>query len=186
MVASVEPVVATAVEPPVIRTIGPLAVTAVESPPVPIVEPSVVAGVKPAVAAVAEPLVAPPVVEISQVVDQRAIRPIALDQRVENELPKRSDVVPRDARGIHEAALATAFGDISRNAATRPTNRASAWSALMTPQAAIVAGLLAIAGAVIVGLGTGLAAKDMIEIPAPLKEEAAAPQGFAGDFTTVE
>jgi hypothetical protein len=109
-------------------------------------------------------------------------------QRGEAEMLRQvGATAPADRRGIHEASLATVFGgETLRNAIARPANRASAWSVLLTPQAAIIAGLLAIAGAVIVGLGTGLAAKDMMEIPAPLKEEAAATPGFAGDFPPMD
>jgi hypothetical protein len=113
---------------------------------------------------------------------------IGLRQRGEAEMLKQVGATARaNRRGIHEASLATVFGgETLRNATARPANRASAWSVLLTPQAAIIAGLLAIAGAVIVGLGTGLAAKDMMEIPAPLKEEAAATPGFAGDFPPMD
>ncbi|QDT53526.1 hypothetical protein Pan44_15480 [Caulifigura coniformis] len=107
------------------------------------------------------------------------------------ELPAGFDTDARamrsdDRRGIHEAAVATAFGveggwagSRPATVAGRPADAGSIWGAFFNAQAVIVAGLLIIAGAVVAGLGTGLTARTLGD--ADVRKEQPAREGSTAD-----
>jgi hypothetical protein len=84
------------------------------------------------------------------------------------------------SRRLHEQAVAAAFGVPAAwnapgpaPAAARVDDNTSLWSAFLSPQAAIVAGLLAITVAIIAGLGSGLRAGTVVDTAPAASDETA-------------
>jgi hypothetical protein len=138
----------------------------------------------------AQAVVLPFAAPTNRIEERLAAGPLESNDRKRAELPDPVAGAERDdRRGIHEAALASAFGADGQRAVSsnaRVVDGTTLWAILFNPQAAIVAALLVIAGAVIVGLGTGLAAKDIVESTTPADEGVEAPAEFAGDFPAVD
>ncbi|HVJ69610.1 MAG TPA: hypothetical protein VM510_16655 [Caulifigura sp.] len=124
----------------------------------------------------------------------RPISTTAIKSLADMPTDRRPDLSSDERRGIHEHAVASAFADggrVSKGAAptsVRPYNDGSIWNALLTPQAAIVAGLVVIASAILAGLGNGLSASSITtnaaatSTPSPAEHSTA----DAGDFDVVQ
>lgn len=125
-----------------------------------------------------------------------AVRPIESAATTEPPAPttaaSRTVLAADDRRGIHENAVAYVFADAGRNtgraapASVRPNNDASIWTALFTPQAAIVAGLMVIASAIIAGFGSGLSAQSIVTGTAAESTPKESTTADAGDFQAVQ
>jgi hypothetical protein len=125
--------------------------------------------------------------QAERVLNPPAASPAAMNESVQEQSGPLDASRNEESRRIHEAALANAFSLDAPTATGRTGEAASPWGMMLfNPQAAVVAGLLVIAGAVIVGLGTGLAAKDLTEVTAPADEDLEAPSEFAGDLPAVD
>ncbi len=121
-----------------------------------------------------------------------AATPLALPEATPPEQPPQTGrplaEPPARSAGILASSVALALRSDDGTQTWHPTvthrrvDSSSLWSALMTPQSAIVAGLLAIAGAMIAGFGSRLAARSE-DFPPAASSQAESSSELAGDFS---
>ncbi|HVJ86379.1 MAG TPA: hypothetical protein VM452_12090 [Caulifigura sp.] len=143
--------------------------------------------------------IAGPAFTADRTADREAHDPRPAPQPVHSPVSKSAEATSAAAgverRGIHEVAVASAFGgDVPHGNARaalstgRPQDRQSIWGVLFNPTTAIIAGLLIIASAVALGLSTGLRATHAAGAvpPAEAAPNKAAPAEYAGDFQAAQ